>query len=195
MRFIPVSLKSLGFELHLNHGTSCKTPIACHSSMLVLHTNGIHEVAIKYCRCTCVLPHYQQLLRRGFYPATQVNVKMCVTFELLRQFHLILLTTKTSTYDLYRALEKLTSNTGLGVPKSRYRAFFRVMTQWRHLKLLKRAGRVHSSDPNSAANTSNGELAILCPLCPRPGINLPDNWAQVPAELKYASKLLNVTMN
>lgn len=175
----------MGLELHLNHGTSCELSVPCHTSMLVLHTNGIHEVAIKYCGCTRVLPHYQQLLRRGLYPATQVTVKTCVTFELLRQFHLISLTTKTSTYDLYRALEKMTSNTGLGVPKSRYRAFFCVMTQWRHLKLLKRAGRAHSTDPDSAANTSNGELAILCPSCPRPDINLPKDWDKAPIELKY----------
>ena len=76
----------------------------------------------------------------------------------------------------------LTTNTGLNVPKSRYKALFRMTMQWRHLKLLKRGGRAH--DPDGIKATKPGELAVLCPSCPRPGINLPDGWENALLEMK-----------
>ena len=83
-------------------------------------------------------------------------------------------------YDLYRTLERLTDNTGSNVPKSRYRPLLRVAIQWRHLKMLKRAGRAH--DEGGVAATKDGELAVLCPSCPHPGINLPEGWDAVSKE-------------
>ena len=40
--------------------------------------------------------------------------------------------------------------------------------------MLKRAGRGH--DDGGASATKRGELAVLCPLCPWPHMNLPANW-------------------
>lgn len=90
---------------------------------------------------------------------------------------------KVSTYDMYRTIERLTNNSGIQMPKPRYRPTMRCLNQWRHLKALKRAGRGH--DPAGAVGTSNGELALLCPSCPHPGINLPENWAQAPEDKRY----------
>ncbi|KAF7308828.1 CxC2 domain-containing protein [Mycena kentingensis (nom. inval.)] len=39
-----------------------------------------------------------------------------------------------------------------------------------------------SSNTAGAAATSPGELAIRCPACPRPGVNLPDDWQLAPPE-------------
>lgn len=160
----------------------CVSPTACHSSLLVLHTNGIHEVSILYCDCAHAVPPHIQLLRRGMYPASQLVVKTCATFELLNLLHKLALTTKASNYDFYHAIENLTTNTGLNVPKSRYKALFRMTMQWKHLKLLKRGGRAH--DPDGVEATQPGELAVLCPSCPRPGINLPKGWEDAPPEFK-----------
>ena len=49
-----------------------------------------------------------------------------------------------------------------------------MMREWRYLKMMKRAGRSH--DPSGVDGTASGELAIACPACPRPGVNLPENW-------------------
>jgi len=171
--FIRRSLKSLGLRYQLRHASMyCANATPCHADMLVLHTNGIHSVAIDYCNCSHAQPPHIQLLRRQLYPASQLLVKTCATFSLLRQLHKLALATKASTYDFYRALEQLTDNTGLDCPKSRYRALFRMILQWRHLKMLKWGGRGH--DETGARGTRPGELAILCPSCPRPGINLPE---------------------
>ncbi|KAF9553012.1 hypothetical protein CPC08DRAFT_646182 [Agrocybe pediades] len=109
--------------------------------------------------------------------------KCCATFELLTHLQHLVFTTKASTYDIYRALEKRTNNTGMSMPKSRYRALSRMILQWRHLKMLKWAGRGH--DPSGAAGTQPGELAIRCPSCPIDGINLPTGWRQAPPEFQF----------
>lgn len=54
--------------------------------------------------------------------------------------------------------------------------------QWRHVRMLKRAGRGH--DPQGIAKTKPGECALLCPACPQPGWNLPPDWADAPEEKK-----------
>jgi hypothetical protein len=187
MRFIKSSLKDLGLTLQLNHhDLQCPAPIACHRNLRVLHTNGIHEVAIRFCGCTQQVPHHLQLLRMGFYPASQIDVRTVATFRLLQLLHLLSLTSKCSVYDQCRTLERLTSNIGLNVPKSRNRALFRMMVQWRHLKLAKRAGRGH--DSTGIKNTNNGELSILCPTCPYPGINVPEETLDVGGSSeRYAS--------
>jgi len=161
----------------------CATPIPCHVDMLVLHTNGIHSVTIQYCGCsTRATPQHIQLLRRQLYPASQITVKTCATFSLLRHLHKMALATKASTYDFYRALEHLTVNTGVDCPKTRYRALFRMILQWRHLKMLKWGGRAH--DESGARGTKPGELAVVCPSCPRPGVNLPDGWENAPEGMR-----------
>lgn len=49
-----------------------------------------------------------------------------------------------------------------------------MIRMWRHLRLLKRGGRAH--DPTGVNGTAPGELAVLCPACPYPDINLPTDW-------------------
>jgi len=92
------------------------------------------------------------------------------------------LTTKASTYDFYRALERLMTNIGISPPKFRLRALMRIVLQWCHLKLLKRGGRAH--DPAGVEAMKNGELARQCPSCPHPNKNLPDGWEDVPDDVK-----------
>lgn len=117
-RFEDVSLKSIGLRVQLNHASLfCENPIPSNTALLIIHTNGIHEVAIQYCGCSCAIPPHIQLLRRGLYPASQQTVKTCATFSLLNLLHKFALMSKGSTYDFYRALEKLTNNTGITVPK------------------------------------------------------------------------------
>jgi hypothetical protein len=59
----------------------------------------------------------------------------------------------------------------------------RMMREWRFLKMMKRAGRGH--DPAGIAATKPGECAVLCPACPQPGINLPEDWKYAPLSKRY----------
>ena len=56
---------------------------------------------------------------------------------------------------------------------------------WRHIRMLKRGGR--SYDSTGIEGTSPGELAIVCPACPIPSINLPPNWHSIGKDLEYVS--------
>lgn len=46
------------------------------------------------------------------------------------------------------------------------------------LRLLQRSGKL------SEKGLEDGELAVICPSCPRPGVNIPINWKDDP--LRYA---------
>ncbi|PPQ97624.1 hypothetical protein CVT26_002547 [Gymnopilus dilepis] len=181
--FVRTTLKALGLRVQLNHlGNACSKPEACHAGFTVIHTNGIHEIDVDFCGCRPV-SKLRQLLRRGLFPSSQAQPRTCATFSLLKHLHMLSFTSKCSTYDYYRALEKLTNNTGVQLPKSKYRPLLRMMLQWRHLKMLKRGGRAH--DATGPEGTKEGELALLCPSCPHPGINLPDGWRDVPEEERF----------
>ncbi|KDQ53131.1 hypothetical protein JAAARDRAFT_61438 [Jaapia argillacea MUCL 33604] len=86
-------------------------------------------------------------------------------------------------FNIYTMLERLTDNTGLHPCKDHYKAFMCVVQEWCHLKMLKRGGRGH--DPLGASGTKSTELAIVCPACPHPGINLPATWDEAPKEMQF----------
>ncbi|KAF7321649.1 CxC2 domain-containing protein [Mycena kentingensis (nom. inval.)] len=175
--FAKISLGSLGLRVQLGHpvGESCSVPLAGPDDFHILHLNGIHPVAVDFCGCRAGGPvsFPLQLLHARLYPATTARPQTCATFACLDNFHSLSLHAKTSAYDYYASLELLTDGSG-NKPPNRYKAFMRMARQFRHLLLLKRRGRGHAA--TGSAGTASGELALRCPACPRPGINLPDNW-------------------
>jgi hypothetical protein len=118
-------------------------------------------------------------LRYGWFPASDGRPQTAATFLVLDQFHLHTLQAKTTAYDFYAVLERLTDNAGVK-PPDRYQIFLRMAWQYRHLLMLKRAGRGH--DSSGVWGTGAGELAIECPVCPDPKVNLPEGWENAPPE-------------
>ena len=117
---------------------------------------------------------------------------------------LLSLQSKLLLYDYYICIEKLTDATGaadvnvsyiffvftpgkLTLSKDRYKAFLRTLQMWRHLRMLKRGG--WSYDKTGVNGTSPGELAVLCPVCPIPSINLPSDWKSVGGDSEYVDLL------
>ncbi|KAJ7084767.1 hypothetical protein B0H15DRAFT_951268 [Mycena belliarum] len=177
-------LKDLGLRIQFGH-RGCVRPCPGHQTFVVLHLGVIQEVAVDFCGCEQEFLHGTpdiQLLRRGWFPATDDQPQTAATFELLDFFHAQTLQAKTTMYDFYVALEKMTDNTGVK-PPNRYPEFLKMARKYRHLLMLKRAGRGH--DPSGVNGTQPGECAVQCPACPRPGINLPDNWETAPPEDKF----------
>ena len=88
----------------------------------MIHTNGIHLVAVDFCECA--LYHNgrsglwrTQPLRMEWYPATHLEPQTVCTFRVLENFHAMTLQGKVTMYDYYSGLEKLTDNTGIAKPK------------------------------------------------------------------------------
>ncbi|KAJ7279177.1 hypothetical protein C8J57DRAFT_1713062 [Mycena rebaudengoi] len=186
------TLKDVGVKVQLGHWglhQHCDSPKPA-PGFVVVHEHGVEEVAVNFCGCGGGPPTVQ-LLRAGLYPATTTNPRSAATFGVLRQFHLMSFESKCSAYEFYHSLARESDNTGLRPPaceykatvsaqvliiflQDRYHEFLRMVREWRHLQMLKRAGRIH--DPEGILSTEPGECALLCPACPHPGKNIPDDW-------------------
>jgi hypothetical protein len=187
--FKKITLASLGLRVQLGHSplTRCTAPEPSKAGFVTLHTNGIHEVLVDFCGCErakAAGPHEIQLLRAGWFPATHERPHTAATFAVLDQFHQETLQAKVTMYDFYGVLEKLTNNVGVK-PPDRYAEFIRLCKEYRHSMMLKRGGRSSTYDSSGAEGTKSGELAIECPACPRPGINLPEGWEDAAPEQRY----------
>ncbi|KAJ3714963.1 hypothetical protein C8R42DRAFT_725909 [Lentinula raphanica] len=179
--FENVALRDIGVTIQLGHqaGESCLNPRIVQD-FTVIHTNGIHTVHLSFCNCpnrALAGEWYQQLMRCRWFPATHLEPRTAATYRVMDTFHVLTLQGKVTTYDFYAGLEKLTDNTGVKNIKDRYKAFSRMMKEWRHLKMAKRAGRGNDAT-RTLAETRAGEMGISCIACPRPGINLPENWKE-----------------
>lgn len=115
--FQRTTLCELGLRVQLGHayGRSCPMKLAANVAFRVIHSNGIHPVAVDQCRCHGVDFH-KQLLEIGWWPATSRDPKTVATFECLRHFHLLNLQGKVTGYSFYRALEFQTDNTEMKSP-------------------------------------------------------------------------------
>lgn len=160
---------------------------------------GIHQISVDFCNCDKAEPHRIQLLRLRLFPSTTNDPKTAATFDLLKTFQMLSFMSKVSVYEFYQTLSRLTNNVGVPPPvcpdpfklcpetnsgptKNRYPALLRMIHEWRHIRMLKRAGRGH----DGIGATKLGECAVLCPACPHPGINLPKKWETAPAHSRYA---------
>ncbi|KAI0038809.1 hypothetical protein FA95DRAFT_1505012 [Auriscalpium vulgare] len=185
-------LSSLGLRIQLCHapGMRCGSLSPARDDFVVLHTNGIHKVKVDYCGCglSTSLERRQQFMRSGLWPATVVDPQTAATFSCLDTFQQLSLQGKLSGYDFYKSLEILTDGSGLNIPPDRLTAFMTMAREWRHIKMMKRAGRGH--DPTGIAGTGAGECAVTCPACPIPEVNLPEGWDTAPPSRSWLYRLI-----
>lgn len=114
------TLRELGLVIQLGHcpGESCCLPKAPYADdFIIINSNSIHSVALRFCGCETADTHLQQLLRYRLFPATTDKPKTAATFTVLEEFHLLSLESKVSAYHYYSALARRNNNTGLAPPK------------------------------------------------------------------------------
>ncbi|KAJ7027741.1 hypothetical protein C8F04DRAFT_964879 [Mycena alexandri] len=187
--FKKTPLATLGLRIQLGHNPleRCTAPEPARKGFVTLHTNGIHEVELAFCGCerasSAGTPDIQ-LLRAGWFPATHERPHTAATFAVMDQYQQETCQAKVTMYDFYGVLEKLTGNTGIK-PPDRYREFIRMCREYEHLLLLLFGGRSWAFDASGAEGTKSGELAIDCPACPRPDVNLVDGWMNAAPEERY----------
>ncbi|KAG1775259.1 hypothetical protein EV702DRAFT_1047112 [Suillus placidus] len=172
--FEDTSLTKIGLEIHLGHqGKPCPevteesydtddegdyftedpwVPLVNDPrTTMVVDTSGLHSLMIRFCRCTNALSPDMQLFKMGLFPASFTLPKTAFTFAVLDNFLLDHLECGTSAMNYYSKLREL----------------MRVGRQWRQLKQLKWHGFSHEKRQPKA-----GELALFCPACPQPGVNV-----------------------
>ncbi|KAG1760085.1 hypothetical protein EV702DRAFT_1208029 [Suillus placidus] len=176
-----VSLKKLGLRVQLGHpaGERCLLPERAFT------TTSPSLIPMGFMRSVWIsvavrpLRHIQDsYFVQLWFPATTTDPRTAATFRILEQYHILSFESKCSGYEFYHAVARLSDNTGLHPRKDHYEAFMRMVREWRHLKMLKRAGRGY--DLAGVEGTGSGECAVICPACPQPGKNLPDNWHDAP---------------
>ncbi|KAL0948665.1 hypothetical protein HGRIS_010468 [Hohenbuehelia grisea] len=187
--FQRVYLRDLGLRIQVGHpdGSMCALPKQAHKDFLVIDSSGHHPISLDFCGCNST-PHFEQLLSLSWWPATPLEPQTCFTFALLRLYHVVNLQGNTSATDFYRALEQLTDGRALDAPVDRLQSFMVAIREWRHIKMAKRAGRAY--DPDGINGTIPGGFAIPCRACPRPNVNLPENWELAPANQTWLYRLI-----
>ena len=73
---------------------------------------------------------------------------------------------------LYVLIISITWHT-LSISQNLYKQLLKVSRQWRDLRNRMQSGLGHQQEDESP---SDGSMAIFCPACPQPGINLPEDW-------------------
>lgn len=143
----------------------------------VVHTNGLHHLALVSCACHedtegLVL----DLMASRLIPASFQRIRTIFTGQMLDYFRLCNLELKASAYQFYQLLRRLTLPTAPHQVVNLYNELRRMSRLWRWMKRLKWNGFGHSGrDP---MDVTPGELAVYCPACPQPGINLPERWKE-----------------
>ena len=64
-----------------------------------------------------------------------------------------------------------------------YNEFLHAVRIFHHVQMPKCAGRMY--DPKGIQNTTRGGLALACPVCPIPGVNLSPGWENASPEDWY----------
>ncbi|KAE9395570.1 hypothetical protein BT96DRAFT_826041 [Gymnopus androsaceus JB14] len=111
--FQVTTLKQLGATYQLGHtpGKPCLFPRNAQADFTVIHTNGIHNVAARFCGCQgSSRTNVVQLLQACWFPSTPSDPQACTTFSCLRLFHHLNCLAKIPAYDFYHGLEIMSTS-------------------------------------------------------------------------------------
>jgi len=154
-----------------------------NSYVRIVHTNGIHNLALVTCHCQGRESVALDLVACRFLPTSFSNIRTLFSVEVLDYSRLCNLELKSSSYQFYQLLCRLTSPEAPAEVANLYHEFRRMARVWRWIKRLQSAGYIHKN--KSPQQVSTGELANFCPACPQPGINLPAGWKSDPNTFVY----------
>ncbi|KAM6490262.1 hypothetical protein JOM56_014239, partial [Amanita muscaria] len=142
----------------------------------IVHTNGIHHLAMVTCSCQGEHRVSLNLVASGLLPASFSRICTLFSAQVLDYFRLCNLELKASAYQFYQLTCRLTMPILLAEVINLYHEFRRMSRLWHWMKKLKWAGYGHNK--NDILNPAAGVLANFCPACPQPDVNLPDNWKE-----------------
>ena len=147
-----------------------------NSYVRIVHTNGLHHLAMVSCGCRGAERRPRDLIASRLLPASFQNIRTLFSTQLLDFFRLCNLELKASAYSFYHLFRRLTMPMAPAEVANLYNEFRRMTRLWRWMKKLKWAGYGHNG--KSTTDIKAGELAIFCPACPQPGVNLPPDWKE-----------------
>ncbi|KAH9041917.1 hypothetical protein EDB83DRAFT_2228119 [Lactarius deliciosus] len=140
--------------------------------LTIVDRSGIFEMEAVFCVCSETDNQDEQLLQSGLFPATFKQIRTLFTFSVLDDFLNDNIECKTTAQQYYSKLQSLTSRMFPSLVPNMYKQLLRTSRQWRDIKSRMEQGLGHQSEDTAL----DGSLAIFCPACPQPGINLPNDW-------------------
>ena len=145
-----------------------------NSYIRVVHTNGIHHLAMVTCHCQGEHRIPLELVASRLLPTSFTKIRTLFTVQVLDHFRLCNLELKASAYQFYQLIRRVTLPMRPAEVVNLYHELRRMSRLWRWMKRLKWIGYGHNQkDP---LNPDPGSLANFCPACPQVGINIPENW-------------------
>jgi hypothetical protein len=151
------------------HGDSLNNPY-----VRVVHTNGIHHLALVHCHCQGREITHCDIMAQGLIPTSFTRYRTLFTHAVLDDFRITNLECKASAYQYFQKIKRHTSPMFPDTVPNLYHELRRMSRLWRWMKKLKWAGFGHKMEETTEA--APGELANFCPACPQPGINLSETW-------------------
>ncbi|KAH9176147.1 hypothetical protein EDB89DRAFT_2065932 [Lactarius sanguifluus] len=139
----------------------------------MVNQTGVFKMEVLFCVCPNAGTNDEQLLQAGIFPSTFRHIETAFTFSVLDDFLADNLECKTTAQQYYSKLQSITNRMFPDNVPNLYKQLLRASHQWRDLKNRIQSGLGHQPDGDSAID---GSMAIFCPACPQPGINLPENW-------------------
>lgn len=141
--------------------------------LLMVDSSGLASMPVIWCRCPDTEHRQDELLiDLQMLPASYEKIRTVFTFQCLDDYRLSNLECKTTAYQYFQRLRRLTNPAFPRSVPNRYNEFLRCTRQWRDLKLRKWFGFGHRH-----LAPSRGSLALFCAACPQPGVNLPTDYA------------------
>ncbi|KZV99664.1 hypothetical protein EXIGLDRAFT_605378 [Exidia glandulosa HHB12029] len=161
------TLSQLGLVINIGHyGDACPNAATrAPLNVTVVHERGIHS-----------------LWRSDLFLASFLEPKTVITRGALRSFHLLMLTTKVTASGFCTFLQRLTDYWNKESSKDRSREFINAFRQFCYLRNLKRHAQ---RPPSPGTELGAGSLAIYCPACPQPDINMSPGWETVDLALQF----------
>jgi len=145
----------------------------------IVDVSGIHYLASIPCICSSALDQDAQYLDLGLLSASYKDVKTVFTLTVLKDFRLSNLECKTTAYQYYQKLRRLTCPSFPWLIPNQYAELRRASRQYRDLKKRQIYGIAHG------VPQTKGSMALFCTACPQHGINLKDDWKADPNRNLY----------
>ena len=157
--------------------------------LTVVNQTGVFLMDVLLCICPNAGEKDEQLLHTGLFPSSFKQTETAFTFSVLDEYLRDNLECKTTAQQYYSKLQIITNRMfPHNVPvcdlpmsichdfmllQNLYKQLLRASWQWRDLKHRMESGLAYAQDTD---HPIDGSMAIFCPACPQPGINLSDDW-------------------
>ncbi|KAI0668291.1 hypothetical protein C8Q78DRAFT_1071556 [Trametes maxima] len=186
-----MSTAVLGVRLYGGrHGKPCPQTTRDPREIVVGHEQGLTKIQFVFCECPIkpgakeqLYEDAYQLLERGLFPASWKEPRLAFTLSLMKSFNLLSLQTHCSAQDFYQYLRRMTDNIAPDTVDDRYRELGQAAREFAYLRQCRRAGET-PGEP-----LQPGSLAVLCPCCPQPGLNMRPQWERRDPKYNYVDAM------